>query len=484
MNQLQKLGRSMMLPVASLPVAALLMGFGYWIDPTGWGANNVLAAFLIKSGGALIDNMGVIFAVGIAVGLSNNNDGTGGLAGLISWLVFQTVLSVGAVAMFMQIPDTDVNVAFTKVNSQFFGILAGVIGGMTYNRFKDIRLPDFLSFFSGKRFVAIATTVFTLVAAVVLFFIWPIVYTGLVKFGEGIISLGAVGAGIYAFLNRLLIPIGLHHALNSVFWFDVANISDIARFWGSQPLLTETINGVSVTGIYMTGFFPIMMFGLPGAALAMYHTAKSNRQKTVAGLLGAAALASFFTGVTEPLEFSFMFLAPVLYVIHAALTGIFVMVSALLPIRAGFNFSAGFVDWFLSFNAPGRMNPVYLLGLGVIAFVVYYVVFRFLIVKFNIKTPGREDDVVEEDIEVVDVGYADNAAIILEAMGGKDNILDTTYCVTRLRLQVADIDKINEDTLKKAKTAGFVKTGKNNVQVIIGPQVQFLAEEFLKLVKK
>lgn len=484
MKHLQKLGRSMMLPVAALPVSALLMGIGYWIDPTGWGANNVLAAFLIKSGGALIDNMGILFAVGIAVGLSKNNDGAGGLAGLVSWLVFQTVLSVGAVALFKQVPAEEVNVAFSKVNSQFFGILSGIIGGVTYNKFKDTKLPDFLSFFSGKRSVAIVTTIFTLLASVVLFFIWPIVYTGLVNFGEAIIGMKAIGAGIYATLNRLLIPVGLHHALNSVFWFDVAEISDIARFWGGQPLLTETINGTSMTGIYMTGFFPVMMFGLPGAALAMYHTAKTDRKKTAAGLLGAAALASFFTGVTEPLEFAFMFLAPVLYGIHAVLSGVFVTIAALLPVRAGFNFSAGFVDWFLSFNAPGAVNPLYLLGLGVVAFVVYYVIFRFLIVKLNLKTPGREEDVADfEEDTTSDVGHAENAALILEALGGKDNVLNTDYCVTRLRLDIADTSKIDEVKMKKAKTAGLVKTGKNSVQVVIGPQVQFVAEEFKKLVK-
>lgn len=476
----------MMLPVAALPVSALLMGIGYWIDPTGWGANNVLSAFLIKSGGALIDNMGILFAVGIAVGLSKNNDGAGGLAGLVSWLVFQTVLSVGAVAMFQQVPVEEVNAAFGKVNSQFFGILSGIIGGVTYNKFKDTKLPDFLSFFSGKRSVAIVTTVFTLLTSVVLFFIWPIVYTGLVSFGEAIIGMEAIGAGIYATLNRLLIPVGLHHALNSVFWFDLAGISDINRFWGAEgfPLLTETINGTSMTGIYMTGFFPVMMFGLPGAALAMYQTAKTDRKKTVAGLLGAAALASFFTGVTEPLEFAFMFLAPVLYGVHAVLTGVFVTVAALLPVRAGFNFSAGFVDWFLSFNAPGAVNPLYLLGLGVVAFVVYYVIFRTLIVKFNFKTPGREDEVVEvEESTTTNVGHAENAALILEALGGKDNVLSTDYCVTRLRLDIADTSKIDEVKMKKAKTAGLVKTGKNSVQVVIGPQVQFVAEEFKKLVK-
>lgn len=483
MKHLQKLGRALMLPVAALPVSALLMGIGYWIDPTGWGANNVIAAFFLKSGGALIDNMGILFAVGVAVGLSKDNDGAGGLAGLVSWLVFQTVLSVGAVAMFTGVDAESVNVAFTKTNTQFFGIFSGIIGGLTYNRFRDTKLPDFLSFFSGKRSVAIVTTVFTLIASLVLFFVWPVIYTALVSFGKAIIDLGAIGAGIYAFFNRLLIPTGLHHALNSVFWFDVADISDIARFWGKAPLLTQMINGNSVTGIYMTGFFPVMMFGLPGAALAMYHTAKTNSRKVVAGLLGAAALASFFTGVTEPLEFSFMFLAPALYVVHALLTGVFVTVCALLPVRAGFNFSAGFVDWFLSFKAPGAVQPWLLPLIGIAAFIIYYVIFRFAITKFNILTPGREEESFIEEDSIGDATYNETASKILEALGGKTNITSTDYCVTRLRLDVVNTGVIDEKALKAAKTAGLVKTGKNSVQVIIGPHVQFIAEEFKKLLK-
>lgn len=487
MKHLQKLGRALMLPVAALPVAAILMGIGYWIDPVGWGANSAISALLIKSGGALIDNMGILFAVGVAAGLSDKNDGTGAMAGLVSWLVFQTILATGTVSMLSGTPVEEVNVAFSKINSQFFGILSGVIGGMTYNKFKDTKLPDFLSFFSGKRSVAIVTTIVTLLASLVLFFVWPVIYTALVAFGEGIISLGAVGAGIYAFFNRLLIPTGLHHALNSVFWFDVAEISDIGRFWGGD-LLPQLINGTSVTGIYMTGFFPVMMFGLPGGALAMYHTAKDKNKKAVVGLLAAAALASFFTGVTEPMEFAFMFLAPGLYFAHALLTGAFVTIAAMLPVRAGFNFSAGFVDWFLSFKAPGAVNPWIIIPLGIAAFAVYYLVFRFAIEKWNILTPGRGED-MEEVEETTDSKsntnheYEDIARLILDGLGGADNIKDVDYCVTRLRLNVNDDSIIDEATIKRAKTAGVVKVGKNSIQVVVGPQVQFVAEEFKKLIK-
>ena len=367
MKYLQRLGKSLMLPVAALPVASILMGIGYWIDPTGWGANNVMAAFLLKAGGALIDNMAILFAIGVAVGMSDDNDGTAGLAGLVSWLMITTLLSPAVVGMFKGIDVAEVPAAFSKIQTQFVGIVAGLIGATCYNKFKNTKLPDALGFFSGKRSVAIMTALASLVAALVLFFVWPVVYNALVSFGKAIVSTGAVGSGIYAFFNRLLIPTGLHHALNSVFWFDVAGINDIGNFWAGTG--TQ-----GVTGMYMTGFFPVMMFGLPAGALAMYHTAKDNKKKAVYGLLLAAALSSFFTGVTEPLEFAFMFLAPGLYVVHAALTGVSAIVCTLLPVRAGFNFSAGFVDWILSFKAPMAENPLWLIPIGLVFAILYYVV--------------------------------------------------------------------------------------------------------------
>lgn len=369
MKYLQKLGKSLMLPVACLPVASILMGLGYWLDPTGWGANNIASAFMLKAGSALIDNMGILFAIGVGVGMSDDNDGTAGLAGLVSWLMITTLLSTGAVAMFKGIDVKEVAPAFAKTQTQFIGILSGLIGAACYNRFKSVKLPDALGFFSGKRCVAIVTAAYSIVASIVLFFAWPLIYGALVAFGEAIVSTGAVGSGIYAFFNRLLIPFGLHHALNSVFWFDVAGINDLGNFWSGKG--TQ-----GVTGMYMTGFFPVMMFGLPAGALAMYHTAKDKKKKAVYGLLLAAAISSFFTGVTEPLEFAFMFLAPGLYVLHAGLTGISAFVCTLLPVRAGFNFSAGFVDWFLSFKAPMAENPIMLIPIGLVFAVIYYVTFR------------------------------------------------------------------------------------------------------------
>ncbi|HHU72051.1 MAG TPA: PTS transporter subunit EIIC, partial [Clostridiales bacterium] len=411
MKYLQRLGKSLMLPVACLPVAGILMGIGYWIDPSGWGANNVVSAFLIKAGGSIIDNMAILFAIGVAVGMAKDNDGTAALAGLVSWLVITTLLSSGTVAMFT---GAEADPAFGKIQTQFIGILCGLLGSSCYNKFRNTRLPDFLAFFSGKRSVAIITAGVSIVVSLILFFVWPVVYGALVAFGTAITSTGAIGAGIYGFLNRLLIPFGLHHALNSVFWFDVANINDLSNFWSGEGTL-------GVTGIYMSGFFPVMMFGLPAGALAMYHTAKTNKKKVAASLLMAAALCSFFTGVTEPLEFAFMFLAPGLYLIHAGLTGISAFVVALLPTRAGFNFSAGFVDWFLSFRAPMAVSPWLLIPIGLVFAVVYYFVFRFAIVKFNLKTPGREDDDYGEEEMKASLSsddFGEVAATIMAGLGG------------------------------------------------------------------
>ncbi len=477
MKYLQRLGKSLMLPVAALPVASILMGIGYWIDPSGWGANNVIAAFLLKAGGALIDNMAILFAIGVAVGMSDDNDGTAGLAGLVSWLVITTVLSTGAVAMFKGIDVAEVPAAFSKIQTQFVGILSGLIGATCYNKFKGTKLPDALGFFSGKRSVAIMTALASLAAALVLFFIWPVVYNALVSFGKAIVSTGAIGSGIYAFFNRLLIPFGLHHALNSVFWFDVAGINDLGNFWAGTG--TQ-----GVTGMYMTGFFPVMMFGLPAGALAMYHTAKDNKKKAVYGLLLAAALSSFFTGVTEPLEFAFMFLAPGLYVVHAALTGVSAVITTLLPVRAGFNFSAGLVDWVLSFKAPMAENPLWLIPIGLVFAVLYYVAFRFVITKFNLKTPGREDEDELSENTTISGDMNELAKAYIKALGGAENIVSVDNCVTRLRLGVKDNSIIVDKNLTALGARGVIRPGKGNIQVIVGTNVQFVADAVKAELKK
>ena len=391
MKFLQKLGKALMLPVACLPICGILMGLGYALCPSTMQGGDVVGIvqqigfYLVKAGGALIDNMAILFAIGIGVGMSEDNDGTGGLAALASWLMLTTLLSVGAVSVIKTLEEgTTAYIAFSKIANPFIGIIAGIIGSSCYNKFKGTKLPDWLSFFSGKRCVAIVAGVVSIIVSVVLLFVWPVLFGVLVALGEGIAKMGAVGAGIYAFFNRLLIPFGLHHALNSVFWFDVAGISDLSNFWGNTGVYGQT-------GMYMTGFFPFMMFGLPAACLAMYQTAKPAKKKMVYGLLASAAFCSFFTGVTEPIEFSFMFLAPGLYVVHALLAGITAGITVALPIRAGFSFSGGAVDMVLSSFTPLAQNPWLLIPVGLAVGVIYYVVFRVVIVKFNLKTPGRED---------------------------------------------------------------------------------------------
>lgn len=481
MKYLQKLGKSLMLPVACLPVAGIMLGLGYWIDPAGWGSGNVIAAFLCKAGSALIDNMALLFVIGVAVGMSDDNDGTSALAGLVSYLMITTLLSPGAVSMFTGGAEADV--AFSKIaGNQFIGILTGLIGAACYNKFKSTKLPDALSFFSGKRSVAIVTAGVSIVVSLILFFLWPLIYGGLVAFGTGVASTGALGVGLYGFFNRLLIPFGLHHALNSVFWFDAVGIADLYKFWGMGGYETSQAV-IGETGQYMTGFFPVMMFGVPAGALAMYHTAKTHKKKVAAGLLGAAALCSFLTGVTEPFEFAFMFLSPLLYAIHALLTGIVCAICAMLPVRAGFTFSGGFIDWVLCAKLPAAMNTWMIIPIGLVVGVIYYVVFRFVIVKFDLKTPGREDDDVEAEKKVVlsNDNFTEVAKIVLEGLGGKANVKSLDNCVTRLRLEINDYTKVDEKKIKSAGVAGVMRPSKTSVQVIVGTKVQFVADEMKKM---
>ncbi len=470
-----------MVPVAVLPATAILMGIGYWIDPNGWGANSALAAFLIKAGAAIIDNMSVLFAVGVAYGMSKDKDGAAALSGFVGFLVVTTLLAPGAVAQIQGIDPSAVPAAFGKINNQFVGILVGIVSAELYNRFSSVELHKALAFFSGKRLVPILTSVAGIVIAGILMFIWPSIYGGLVHFGESIQGMGSVGAGIYAFFNRLLIPVGLHHALNSVFWFDVAGINDIPNFLGGAKSIAEGTATPGITGMYQAGFFPIMMFGLPGAALAMYHTAKAKNKERVASLLLAAGFASFFTGVTEPLEFAFMFLAPVLYVIHAALAGLSVYIAASMQWIAGFGFSAGLVDMFLSSRNPLAVQWYMLIVQGIAFFFIYYFVFRFAIVKFNLKTPGREDDEEETSAAAGSAETGELAKQYLKALGGHGNLENIDACITRLRLTLKDSSLANEKTLKALGAMGVVKLGSNNLQVILGPLAEIVAGEMKKI---
>ena len=496
MKYLQKLGKALMLPVACLPICGILMGIGYWLAPAVMGATGpteglayVVGFFLVKAGGALIDNMAILFAIGVAVGLAEESDGTAGLAGLVSWLMITTLLSSGSVAAIAPaMVENEVNaVAFSKIANPFTGILAGIIGAVCYNKFKGTKLPDVLAFFSGKRSVAIVTGLVSIVVSAILLFVWPLLFGALVAVGNAIKGMGVVGVGLYAFLNRLLIPTGLHHALNNVFWFDTIGLGDLTAYWGALVEGDTMANGTVINwsvGSYMAGFFPCMMFGIPGAALAMIQTAKSNKRKATIGIVGAAAVCAFLCGVTEPFEFAFMFLAFPLYIVYAALYGIFASITVALGFRAGFCFSAGATDLLFGASLPAAANYLVMIPMGIAAFLVFYLVFRFAITKWNLKTPGREDDVDSElKIELANDDYTTMAQIILEGVGGKENLTSIDHCITRLRLEVKDRLLVDEKKIKSSGASGVIRPGKTSVQVVIGPKVQFVFDEFKKLAK-
>ncbi|EMP6171604.1 TPA: N-acetylglucosamine-specific PTS transporter subunit IIBC [Citrobacter amalonaticus] len=487
LGYLQKVGRALMVPVATLPAAAILMGVGYWIDPVGWGGDNALAAFFIKSGSAIIDNMSVLFAIGVAYGMSKDKDGAAALTGFVGFLVLTTLCSPAAVSMIQKIPADQVPAAFGKISNQFVGILVGIISAELYNRFSSVELPKALSFFSGRRLVPILTSFVMIVVAFIMMYIWPVIFDGLVNFGEHIQKLGSTGAGIYAFFNRLLIPVGLHHALNSVFWFDVAGINDIPNFLGGAQSIESGKAVVGITGRYQAGFFPIMMFGLPGAALAIYHCARPENKAKVLGIMMAGAFAAFFTGITEPLEFSFMFVAPVLYVIHAVLTGISVFIAASMHWIAGFGFSAGLVDMVLSSRNPLATQWWMLIPQGLVFFAIYYVVFRFVITKFNLMTPGRELAVAGSEADGQDLNVSSDkeqdvsalARQYIAAIGGSDNLTGIDACITRLRLSVKDSSLVNEGLAKRLGASGVIRLNKTSVQIIVG----FVAEKIANAMK-
>ncbi len=487
MKYLQKLGKALMLPVAALPVCGILMGIGYALAPAVMGAEGATSGaaytvgfLLIKAGGALIDNMAWLFAIGAAVGLSDDHDGTAGLAGLVSFLMMQQLLSPGVVGAVRTLEEGSVDyIAFSKIaGNSFIGILAAIIGAACYNKFKSTQLPDWLAFFSGKRSVAIVTAVVSIVVSVVLLFVWPIIFGVLVALGNGIAKMGGVGAGIYAFLNRLLIPTGLHHALNNVFWFDTIGLGDLSHYWAGD---TSADVGWSL-GMYMSGFFPCMMFGIAGAALAMVQTAKNK--KAAIGLVVSAAICAFVCGVTEPFEFGFMFLCFPLYIVYAVLYGIFTIITYYSGFRAGFCFSAGATDLVFSASLPAAAKTLMIIPLGIAAFVVFYLVFRFAITKFDLKTPGREDEdeeAAEANITLANNDYTAIAKGVLAAVGGKGNVANVDYCATRLRFEIKDHTAVDEKAVKKAGAAGVIRPSKTACQVVIGPKVQFVYDELKKM---
>lgn len=456
----QRLGRALQLPIAVLPVAALLLRFGQ--------PDLLNVAFIAQAGGAIFDNLALIFAIGVASSWSKDSAGAAALAGAVGYFVLTK-------AMVTINPEINMGV--------LAGIITGLVGGAVYNRWSDIKLPDFLSFFGGKRFVPIATGFFCLVLAAIFGYVWPPVQHAIHAGGEWIVSAGALGSGIFGFINRLLIPTGLHQVLNTIAWFQIGEFTNAAGtvFHGD---INRFYAGDGTAGMFMSGFFPIMMFGLPGAALAMYHTAKPSKKQVAGGILFAGALCAFVSGVTEPLEFSFMFLAPALYVVHALLTGISMAVVAALPIRAGFNFSAGFVDLFFSSWVPLAQNPWLLIPIGLVVGVIYYIVFRFAIVKFNLKTPGREDDDDEETEGfsklVKDQGYDGLAKKYVDILGGKENIKEIESCITRIRLVLKSNKNLDEKAIKALGASGVMKAGDQVTQVIVGTKAEALVDAMKK----
>ncbi|WP_311520852.1 N-acetylglucosamine-specific PTS transporter subunit IIBC [uncultured Corynebacterium sp.] len=507
MGPLQRLGKALMGAVAVLPVAAILSGLGYWISSAA-GPDNLAAQLLISSGDAVLANLGWIFAIAIAFGLAKDSNGAAALSGFLAFATFMKLLGPEAVAGYRGIEDPTALTGDEALHwasegwnavgggNVLFGILAGIMAAWVYNRFHGTKLPDFLAFFSGRRLVPILTAIIAMVISGVLYFVWPFIYNALFNFGTSIQGLGAAGAGIYGVANRLLIPTGLHHALNSVFWFDVIGINDIGNFQAGQKTIEAAAAATSaadcpgiwangqctvegVVGRYQAGFFPVMMFGLPGAALAMYLRADKKKRKVVGSLMAAGALASFFTGVTEPLEFSFMFVAPLLYVVHALLMGLSVFIASTMEWTAGFGFSAGFVDMLLSSQNPLANKWYMLLVMGVGFFFLYFIIFYFLIGWLNLKTPGRGEDEAEDaaDSATGDDKTAADAARIIEGLGGKDNIDSLDYCTTRLRVGVKDRALVRDSVIKRAAVSGVIHPSEKSVQVIVGPAVQFMYDE-------
>ncbi|MGA7778970.1 MAG: N-acetylglucosamine-specific PTS transporter subunit IIBC [Paraburkholderia sp.] len=459
--KVQRLGRALMLPIAVLPVAGLLLRLG---QPDVFNIKMIADA-----GGAIFDNLPLLFAIGIAVGFAKDNNGVAALAGAIGYLV--------EIAVMKDIND--------KLNMGVLsGIVAGIVAGMLYNKYKDIKLPEYLAFFGGKRFVPIATGVTCLAIGIVLGYVWQPVQSAIDMAGHWLTTAGAIGAFVFGVLNRLLLVTGLHHILNSLTWFvfgsftppggGAAVTGDLHRFFAGDP----------TAGTFMTGFFPVMMFGLPAACLAMFHEAPKERRAMVGGLLFSMALTSFLTGVTEPIEFSFMFLAPALYAIHAVLTGISLAVCSALGIHLGFTFSAGAIDYVLNYglSTKGWLALV----VGAVYAVVYYGLFRFFIRKFNMATPGREPAAAEEQVESFDKGgfvspaaaaSVPRAVRYIAALGGASNLSIVDACTTRLRLSVVDPNKVSETELKTIGARGVLKRGATSVQVIIGPEADIIADE-------
>lgn len=465
---LQSVGRALMLPIAVLPVAALLLRLG---QPDLLDIPAIAAA-----GDAIFSNLGLLFAIGVAVGLARENHGAAGLASVVGYLV----TTKGAEVLIAVPPEVtaqlagqarDVAIAAFRERelaklSVPAGLLSGLIAGWLYNRYSDIRLPAYLAFFGGRRFVPIASGTAGIVLAVVFGFGWPVLERGMDAASDAVLASDSIGLFAYGVLNRVLIVTGLHHILNNVAWFLLGDFQgvtgDLKRFFAGDP----------TAGAFMSGFFPVMMFGLPAACLAMYQAAPPARRKAVGGMLFSMALTSFLTGVTEPIEFSFMFLAPLLYAIHAVLTGVAMVTMNLLNVRLGFGFSAGLFDYALNFSKATQ--PLWLVPFGLVYFLLYYGLFRYFIARFNLATPGRESEDAGRSAAAADT-RDDAVQEWIGALGGAENLVAVDACTTRLRLSIADQARVNEAALKSLGARGFVRPSQQTLQVVVGPIADQLA---------
>lgn len=479
---LQKLGKSLMLPVATLPAAAILQGFGllnYEKDlhlgsTVGGFLNEYVAPFLNAGAGAIFSNLALIFAVGVAIGFAG--DAVAALAALIAYMVLTKVLLIVPATFGFIGDDVVLNMGVLG------GIFAGGWAAFLYKKYHNVKMPDWLGFFAGKRFVPIITAASTMVLAVFVGMIWSPIQDVISDFGNWVVGLGAIGAFVFGTANRLLVPIGLHHVINTIAWFQLGDYTNAAGevIHGD---VWRFLAGDKSAGMFTTGFFPIMMFALPGAALAFIHTAKPEKKKMVASIFIGSAIASILTGITEPLEFSFMFVAPLLYLVHALLTGVSMAVMYILDVRLGFSFSAGLIDYLT--NLKLSTNAWILFPVGLAFFALYYVLFRFVIVKFNLKTPGREDDIDDEIVDLpaggATVSGSSRAAKILENIGGPDNITNIDACITRLRLTVKDEKAVKDSALKQLGASGVMRLGQGAVQVVFGPQSEQIKDEIKKL---
>ncbi|GGF68376.1 PTS acetylglucosamine transporter subunit IIB [Paenibacillus albidus] len=481
---MQKLGKSLMLPVATLPAAAILQGLGllnYEKDlhlgsAVGGFLNQYFAPFLNAGAGAIFGNLALIFAIGVAIGFAG--DAVAALSALVAYLVLENVL--GIVPLQFSFIDDKVVLDMGVLG----GIFAGAWAAFLYNRYHIIKMPDWLGFFAGKRFVPIVTAVSTMILSVLVGMIWSPIQDVISQFGNGVVDLGAVGAFIFGTANRLLIPFGLHHVLNSIAWFQIGDFTNAAGEVVHGDL-TRFFAGDKTAGMFMTGFFPIMMFALPGAALAFIHTAKPEKRKLVGSIFIGSAIASFLTGITEPLEFSFLFLAPLLYVVHAVLMGLSMALMYILDVKLGFGFSAGLIDYLV--NLKQSTNAWMLIPVGLAFFVLYYVLFRFIITKFNLKTPGREDENEDEELKTSSgqgrtaLSGSSRAAQILDHIGGAGNIRSIDACITRLRLVVNDEKAVKDTALKQLGASGIMRLGQGAVQIVFGPQSEQIKDDIKKL---